>query len=641
MPNKKINQLDVRVAVATDLMLVGDPTTGTAYKSTLATLPLVPTSRTITINGVAFDLSANRAWTIDTLPSQTGNSGKYLTTNGTIASWATINLSGYVPYTGATGDVNLGTHRILAQNATIASSGSGDTFTLNHSSGSGIGLNITKGGNGEGLYVNKTSGSGNAATIIGTLNATTFVKSGGTSAQFLKADGSVDSSSYVTSNIYTSDGTLTGNRVVTMGSFTLSFEKDVLVNGLTIGTGGSTTTNPNMAFGNGALNATTTGTGQNTGIGFQTLKSLTTGHVNVAIGYKSQTALTTGTNNTTIGTDTMLVATTAEFNTAIGTWALKVLTTGNYNVGIGFKAGNSITTASGNVAIGSLSLSGATTGASNTAIGNEAMDGLTTGIQNTAIGNASLGGASFNGSNNIGIGHAAGGSLTTASDNFLAGSNAMVFQTTGSSNVAIGTDAGRSISGGGNNTITNTSIFIGRDTRALASSQTNQIVIGYQTTGLGSNTTVIGNSSTTDAAIYGRLLVNYSAPVIGTYALDVNGTARVTGDTLISGVLLETITTNRQTGSYTFVLADRGKLVEMNVAAANNLSVPLNSNVPFPIGTKIDVTQYGAGQTTILATVGVTIRTANGWTKLNAQYAAATLIKIGTDEWYLFGNLNA
>ena len=42
MPNKKINALDVKVAVSTDLMLVGDPTTGTAYKSTLATLPLVP-----------------------------------------------------------------------------------------------------------------------------------------------------------------------------------------------------------------------------------------------------------------------------------------------------------------------------------------------------------------------------------------------------------------------------------------------------------------------------------------------------------------------------------------------------------------------------------------------------------------------
>jgi hypothetical protein len=112
-------------------------------------------------------------------------------------------LSGYVPYTGATANVNLGTFDLTADVITgatgsFASSGGSNTFAINHSSGSGIALNITKGGNGEGLYINKTSGSGNAATIIGTLNATTLVKSGGTSSQFLKADGSVDSSAYIT-----------------------------------------------------------------------------------------------------------------------------------------------------------------------------------------------------------------------------------------------------------------------------------------------------------------------------------------------------------------------------------------------------------------------------------------------------------
>jgi hypothetical protein len=114
-------------------------------------------------------------------------------------------LSGYVPYTGATANVNLGTFDLTADIITgatgsFASSGGSDTFAINHSSGSGIALNITKGGNGEGLYINKTSGSGNAATIIGTLNATTLVKSGGTSSQFLKADGSVDSSTYLTTS---------------------------------------------------------------------------------------------------------------------------------------------------------------------------------------------------------------------------------------------------------------------------------------------------------------------------------------------------------------------------------------------------------------------------------------------------------
>jgi len=54
-------------------------------------------------------------------------------------------------------------------------------------------LTITKGGNGEGLIVNKTSGSGNAVTVTGTAEATTLVKTGGVSTEFLKADGSVTS----------------------------------------------------------------------------------------------------------------------------------------------------------------------------------------------------------------------------------------------------------------------------------------------------------------------------------------------------------------------------------------------------------------------------------------------------------------
>lgn len=99
------------------------------------------------------------------------------------------------------------------------------------------------------------------------------------------------------------------------------------------------------------------------------------------------------------------------------------------------------------------------------------------------------------------------------------------------------------------------------------------------------------------------------------------------------------ITTNRQTASYTLALSDADKLVEMNVGSANNLTVPLNSSVAFPTGTQILLAQYGAGQTTVVATSGVTIRSNGGKLKLNVQYSGATLIKIGTDEWYLFGDI--
>lgn len=124
----------------------------------------------------------------------------------------------------------------------------------------------------------------------------------------------------------------------------------------------------------------------------------------------------------------------------------------------------------------------------------------------------------------------------------------------------------------------------------------------------------------------------------GTERLRVASTGRIS---LPAGGILEApISTNAQTTSYTLVLTDAGRLIEMNVASANNLTVPLNSSVAFPIGTKIDILQTGAGQTTIVATGGVTINSTPGL-KLSAQWAAASLIKRGTDTWVLVGNLSA
>ena len=96
---------------------------------------------------------------------------------------------------------------------------------------------------------------------------------------------------------------------------------------------------------------------------------------------------------------------------------------------------------------------------------------------------------------------------------------------------------------------------------------------------------------------------------------------------------------NRRTASYTLVLTDQNDIVEMNVATANNLTVPLNSSVAFPIGTEIAIMQYGAGQTTIVATGGVTLRAKSGALKISGQYAGCTLVKVGTDEWYVVGDL--
>lgn len=96
------------------------------------------------------------------------------------------------------------------------------------------------------------------------------------------------------------------------------------------------------------------------------------------------------------------------------------------------------------------------------------------------------------------------------------------------------------------------------------------------------------------------------------------------------------VTANRQTASYTLVASDADKLVEMNVASANNLTVPAST---FSAGTQILLAQYGAGQTTIVAGSGMTIRSNGAKLKLNAQYSGATLVFISGTEAYLFGDI--
>ena len=96
---------------------------------------------------------------------------------------------------------------------------------------------------------------------------------------------------------------------------------------------------------------------------------------------------------------------------------------------------------------------------------------------------------------------------------------------------------------------------------------------------------------------------------------------------------------NTQTDSYTLVLTDAGKIVVMNKATANTLTVPPNSSVAFGTNTRIDLLQYGAGQTSVAAGAGVTIYSSGSKLKLTGQYSGASLWKQGTNTWVLIGDI--
>jgi len=117
------------------------------------------------------------------------------------------------------------------------------------------------------------------------------------------------------------------------------------------------------------------------------------------------------------------------------------------------------------------------------------------------------------------------------------------------------------------------------------------------------------------------------------------GTVALTSDV---SVKMPTLTSfNPQTSSYTLVLGDGAGNVEvqMNNASANNLSIPTNASVAFPVGTTITITSIGAGQTTVVPISGVTINSAGGLTKLRVQYSKGVLTKIATNTWELGGDL--
>lgn len=95
---------------------------------------------------------------------------------------------------------------------------------------------------------------------------------------------------------------------------------------------------------------------------------------------------------------------------------------------------------------------------------------------------------------------------------------------------------------------------------------------------------------------------------------------------------------NQKSTSYTLVIADAFKMIEMS--AGGTLTIPLEASVNFPIGTAIDIVQTGSSQVTIAGAVGVTVNSTPGL-KLRTQWSTATLIKRASNTWLVTGDLVA
>jgi hypothetical protein len=117
---------------------------------------------------------------------------------------------------------------------------------------------------------------------------------------------------------------------------------------------------------------------------------------------------------------------------------------------------------------------------------------------NISIGNLNFKESIDNVVNNIGIGSLVFSKLINGETNIGIGVEVLQYLETGNRNIGIGEFAGMYYDSDSELTLAETSIFIGSSTKANGDNQTNQIVIGCDATGNGSNTATIGNADTTD-----------------------------------------------------------------------------------------------------------------------------------------------
>ena len=92
---------------------------------------------------------------------------------------------------------------------------------------------------------------------------------------------------------------------------------------------------------------------------------------------------------------------------------------------------------------------------------------------------------------------------------------------------------------------------------------------------------------------------------------------------------------NAQTGAYTLVASDAGKMVKMTLAAAADLTVPANV---FTAGQRVDLSDRGTARVTVVAGSGMTVNPpAGGSLVMEGQYSAASLYFWSATEADLIG----
>lgn len=308
-------------------------------------------------NGGTGQTTANAALNA-LLPAQASNSGKYLTTDGTNSSWATVSAgvtsfsagtTGLTPNTGTTGAVT------LAGTLAVANGGTGQTSLSSVSVGTAT--NIAGGAANRIAY---NTGSG-ATAFIAAPTVSSFLQWDGSA--FAWSTGSTAPAGSNTQIQYNNSGAFGASSNLTWDNT----NKILSVNGIRIARGGQDLIN-NTVVGYNAFNSNTDlSSAPNTAIGYIALEKCNGGANNVAVGGSTLANTVSGggntavgqralennlsSDNTAIGFDSMSSASTGSDNTAVGRTALWQ-SSGDRNTALGRNGGSNLTSGNNNIFIG-------------------------------------------------------------------------------------------------------------------------------------------------------------------------------------------------------------------------------------------------------------------------------------------------
>jgi hypothetical protein len=297
--------------------------------------------------------------------------------------------------------------------------------------------------------------------------------------------------------------------------------------------------NNNTAVGTRALMSfriSIDGLNNNTGVGFEALRNITTGTDNVGIGMQALSANSSGRYNTAVGSRSLYSNITGNSNIAIGNQVLYSSVSASSNIAMGNGALYSDTTGVDNIAIGSQALYNDWGGYYNVAIGKRVLYSTERSRGNTAIGDSALFSSNVryntatgygalrkaSGSYNTATGYQALYNNTTGAYNTAVGANALSTNTTGSYNTAIGN--GADVKG---NNLTNATA-IGNGASAMAS---NSVMVGNSNIGIiggyvtWSNVSDVRIKKNIQAGVPGLAFINRLQPV--TYNLDLDAADKI------------------------------------------------------------------------------------------------------------------